>query len=70
MPNPKLKKAYEKGVRKEYRIRFFKKYIVYIDLDDQRVIKEFMKKLRKENRWWKFNKWIFVPKGVVEIKRI
>ena len=44
-----------------------KRYVVYLDEDDQNRIRYFIKKLRKSLRWSKITA---VPKGVVEIYRI
>ena len=44
-----------------------KRYVVYIDSDDQAILEDVIKKLRKSLRWSKITA---VPKGVVEIYRI
>lgn len=47
-----------------------KKYVVYIDTDDPKKIKRFLKALKRQTRWWKFNKFIIVPKGMVEFFKL
>ena len=43
-----------------------KKYLIYIDSDDQKEIKKFTKKFKRAMRW---SKVVTVPKGVVEVYR-
>ncbi len=48
-----------------------KRYVVYIDTDDNKKIKEFTKALKKQFAWWKFwNKFIIVPDGTVRFEKL